>query len=403
MTSQAFFWAAGHRSQKLQVVVGAMAMALALSFVSFSSPANAQSEATSAEKVRLCNIAYSIKVKSFGRQLKAVNQAYVEAWQKKRPEDSPSRCRRLYAASDESRLSKLVSIGKAEKVTHLVAPTAGKIGKKIEVSFWLVDVEKGTVVDQAKQSFPLQRNQLKSNLPAFSQKAVEQFLPQFSSIETAPEKPTEEPSPADGKGVSEAQPATAGSSPAPKPVQEAAGTVTEALPQDDKSPPVDGASIVSDDSAPETGAGVASTFPEAPSATDTQSTDRSQPVQSDAAATKPVDETGADATPTATMSTQQAVQVDATSRPRATTPPIWKQAHFMPLAAAAVGAVTGAGLGALVHNVAIAERNRSTDGVADLGQSIWVGGLMGAGVGALAGAWLSTKDLSGSEGDDSSR
>ena len=439
MTSHSFFWAAGRRPRKQHGAIGTLLLVVVLSTLSLSSPSSAQSDSANPDKVRLCNLSYSIKIKSFGRQLKAVNQAYVDAWQKKRPEDNPSRCRRLYAASDESRLSKLVAIGKAEKATHLIAPTAGKKGKEIEVSFWLVDVENGAVIDQVSQTFPATRNQLKSELPAFSQKAVEQFLPRLGAIEADPAKSIDKTLTSEDKDPSETVSTTADSMPATEPEQaqaqeatktgantetvtetnpdtatraaddeageKAAEAATEAGPQSDETSLVENTSAsASDNAAAGAGPGSAST-PETPSATGAKSAANTQPGQADGAAAIPVRETepAPDAAPPVKKSTQKGVQADATSTPHATTPPIWKQGHFMPLAAAAVGAVTGAGLGALLHNVAIAERKRSTDGVADLGQSIWVGGLMGAGVGALAGAWLSTTDLSGSEVDDRPR
>ena len=397
-----FSLASGTCLRQRRSFILALCWSVALGTMTLPTAARAQDENAPPHVVRLCNISYSIKVKSFGRQLKSVNPSYLEAWQKIRPDDSSSRCRRLYAASDKKRLSKLVAIGKAEKATHLVAPTAGKSGKNIEVSFWLVDIEKAEVVGELSQSFSRKRSVLKAELPVLSQKAVEKFLPLLNAVEGTPEQqpadeeapvadetekptaattaeppPPEETSEAAAQAPAAKEPAQAADEPAADPASVAPSVEDDKPASEDAIPPATGVTQTND----------ASGALETPPNTEQKTSDVPAPQKESLPEPSAAGETQA-----STEADPVAPAITAKPAAPAAVQPFWEGEQFLPLSAAALGGITGAGLGALVHTLAVAERNRSSDGVADLGQSIWVGTLMGAGLGALTGAWYSTTD-----------
>lgn len=342
-----------------------------------ASAVQAEAEKSDVYSVRLCNLSYSIKVKAQGRQLKTLNAGYVGAWQQTRPDDAVATCRRLYANSDKERLDKLISIGKAEKATHLVAPTAGKKGAGIELSFWLVDVNQGEVIGESTHTLPIRANRLTKELPEAWQKAVEKLLPTLGATATASTEVTTPGAQEAEQSAStdEAPPARRSPDVAP-PVSSPSESAVEV-----DAPSRDG----SEETAPATSSADSAKDPTAPQTT-TQSAPQEHNEPNGAAAVDAASSEGIVVGTTAPQTDGAVTSTAITHDASASADAMWGAAVMVPIGAAAVGAVAGAVGAGLTSWLTVTERHPSEGGVPGLGQVAWVGALVGAGAGAIAGA-----------------
>jgi hypothetical protein len=98
--------------------------------------ARAQDEAS----VLLCDLTYTVKLKRMKKSFASLSDDFAGLWNAQRENDQRDACKRYFQTKDSKRLSKLVAIGKSKEAAYVIAPAAGKKGRDIELSFWLVDV-----------------------------------------------------------------------------------------------------------------------------------------------------------------------------------------------------------------------------------------------------------------------
>lgn len=91
----------------------------------------------------LCDLAISVKLNPQQADLKLLEAEMGSIWRQQRPQDTVGTCQRYYMEKSDIRLGKLLSFGKRDGVTHVVAPAAFVDSKgATRLSLWLVDVER---------------------------------------------------------------------------------------------------------------------------------------------------------------------------------------------------------------------------------------------------------------------
>ena len=201
--------------------------------------ARAQDEAS----VLLCDLTYTVKLKRLKKSFASFNDDFTELWSAQREGDKRDKCKRYFQSKDSKRLSKLVDFGKKNEVAYVVAPAAGKKGRDVELSFWLVDVAAEKMITEFATKVSSKSKQYKKDVPGALEESVTTLIGALNTDlaekappkeEPAPEEPApEEPAPEEATAeVAAADGAAAAPAAAPAPAETAPAPAAAASTED---------------------------------------------------------------------------------------------------------------------------------------------------------------------------